>query len=403
MFCSNCGAKLRDGVQFCSSCGKKIADKPGNPAAGALGQPPLMRPQGQVPPQGQGMPPQRNGAPLQGQGMPPQRNGVPLQGQGMPPRRNGVPLQGQGVSPQINSAPSQGQAVQFQNQAAFEQNQMKREQAAAAAEAWDNAEISSDRDERPGRSWVMAAVIFILVLCGAGAGVLFYFISGIGEADPLKDSSGYESMESEGDKVPGEENTKEDVEAESLSGAGEGETSAAETTAAADTTAALEPVTFTVNRISQVNLSGKVRAVMLRDTAVASSYIVQSDATIDNSAWSAFDGDNVTSWQEGVEGDGRGEYVGVSFDREYQVEAVTFVLGNHRRDDLYIRNNVPRTLAINLDGQVFEVTFPKEMLEQVVVFSRPVPASSIRVTIQDVYPGTEYTDTVIAEIGVYGQ
>ena len=349
MFCSNCGAKLRDGAQFCSGCGKKIAVKPGASAAGTSG-PSMIRPQ--------------------------------------------------------------GQAVPHQNPIVSGQDQSRKEQAAAVAGTWADSAGSSEKENKSGRSWVMALVLLILVLCGAGAGVLFYYISGIGESDPLKNSSGYESMEPEDEEMQGKESSEgEDEAGENSRSAEEGENAAsaaksaesAENTGAAETMAAAEPATFTVKRISQVNLSGKIRAGMLRDTAVASSYIVQTDSQIDNSAWSAFDGDNVTSWQEGVEGNGNGEYIGISFDREYQVEAITFLLGNHRRDDLYIRNNVPKTLTINLDGQLFEVTFPKEMLEQVVEFSKPVPASSIRVTIQDVYPGTEYTDTVIAEIEVYGQ
>lgn len=188
MFCSKCGAKLRDGAQFCSSCGKKIAGQPGNSISGTLG-PPSMKPQEHIPPQGQGAPLQRNAPP---------------------------------------------QAVQSQNQAAFEQNQMKREQAAAAAETWDNPAISSDRGKKSGHSWVMAAAVFILILCGAGAGVLFYFISGIGEPDPLKDSSGYESMEPEDENMPGEETTKQGEEADSSSDIKGEETTAAETAAAAD-------------------------------------------------------------------------------------------------------------------------------------------------------------------------
>ena len=43
------------------------------------------------------------------------------------------------------------------------------------------------------------------------------------------------------------------------------------------------------------------------------------------------------------------------------------------------------------------------MVEFAVVLSRPVAASSIRVTVDDVYYGTEYEDATIAEIGVYGR
>ena len=142
---------------------------------------------------------------------------------------------------------------------------------------------------------------------------------------------------------------------------------------------------------------------MVKATAVDSSHVVQRGTTIDNSAWSAFDGQATTSWQEGAAGHGIGEYVGISFDREYQVQVVTFRLGNHRSDSWYVKNDVPKVLSINLGGQVFSVTFPREMVEFAVVLSRPVAASSIRVTVDDVYYGTEYEDATIAEIGVYGR
>ena len=193
-----------------------------------------------------------------------------------------------------------------QNPIVSGQDQSRKEQAAAVAGTWADSAGSSEKENKSGRSWVMALVLLILVLCGAGAGVLFYYISGIGESDPLKNSSGYESMEPEDEEMQGKESSEgEDEAGENSRSAEEGENAAsaaksaesAENTGAAETMAAAEPATFTVKRISQVNLSGKIRAGMLRDTAVASSYIVQTDSQIDNSAWSAFDGDNVTSWQ----------------------------------------------------------------------------------------------------------
>lgn len=163
-----------------------------------------------------------------------------------------------------------------------------------------------------------------------------------------------------------------------------------------------ETVTATVQYAAQTSLDGMVRAGVLMNTAYESSHVVQEDSDIDNSGWSAFDGQSVTSWQEGVDGDGIGEYVGISFDREYQVEVITLLLGNHRSDSWYVKNNTPKTLTINLSGQVFQVTFPKEKTEFAVVLSSPVAASDIRLTIDSVYSGTEYTDTIIAEVGVYG-
>lgn len=350
MFCSNCGAKLKDGTQFCTSCGKKVMSIPSGPAETKPGQQPVIKPQGQA----------------------------------APPKSHAV-------------------SSQVQSQTPPDQNQGRREQAAAMAGTWDHESASPAKNKKGERFFVSAAVILILILSGVGAGILFYKISGIGDSDSSKNTVEYGTTSLQEEEQP-EEKIPDDETGEPKESESGGEDREEETTApAVETTAEAEPATCTVKRISQVNLSGKVRAGVLRDTVEASSYLVQSDKAIDNSGWSAFDGDSVTSWQEGVEGNGIGEYIGIRFDREYQVEAITLLLGNHRSDDLYVRNNVPKTLIINLDGQVFQVTFPKEKLEQVVEFSRPVPASSIRLTVQDVYPGTEYTDTIIAEVGVYGQ
>lgn len=173
-------------------------------------------------------------------------------------------------------------------------------------------------------------------------------------------------------------------------------------TTAKETTPVEQPVTVSVKHLNQVNLAGKTRVTMLSHTAYDSSHLVQTDKTIDNSAWSAFDGQSVTSWQDGVEGDGIGEYIGISFDGEYQVQVITLLVGNHRSDSWFAKNNVPKSLYINLGGQVFEVSLPKEKTEFAVVLSRPVAASDIRITVDAVYKGTEYSDTVIAEVGVYG-
>ncbi len=217
-----------------------------------------------------------------------------------------------------------------------------------------------------------------------------------------------EDEEREGDRDREEEGlstTAAATEAEAL--ATEAATTAAQamTTAAATTAAPMtnEPVTVSLQYSAQTSFSGLIRAGVVKATAVDSSHVVQRGTTIDNSAWSAFDGQATTSWQEGAAGHGIGEYVGISFDREYQVQVVTFRLGNHRSDSWYVKNDVPKVLSINLGGQVFSVTFPREMVEFAVVLSRPVAASSIRVTVDDVYYGTEYEDATIAEIGVYGR
>ena len=278
---------------------------------------------------------------------------------------------------------------------------------------------------------VFLIILLVLVIAGVGMGILYYMnekkeaelLESVraefqeGNEDDEEDEDRRrkkdeedddEDEEREGDRDREEEGlstTAAATEAEAL--ATEAATTAAQamTTAAATTAAPMtnEPVTVSLQYSAQTSFSGLIRAGVVKATAVDSSHVVQRGTTIDNSAWSAFDGQATTSWQEGAAGHGIGEYVGISFDREYQVQVVTFRLGNHRSDSWYVKNDVPKVLSINLGGQVFSVTFPREMVEFAVVLSRPVAASSIRVTVDDVYYGTEYEDATIAEIGVYGR
>ncbi len=278
---------------------------------------------------------------------------------------------------------------------------------------------------------VFLIILLVLVIAGVGMGILYYMnekkeaelLESVraefqeGNEDDEEDEDRRrkkdeedddEDEEREGDRDREEEGlstTAAATEAEAL--ATEAATTAAQamTTAAATTAAPMtnEPVTVSLQYSAQTSFSGLIRAGVVKATAVDSSHVVQRGTTIDNSAWSAFDGQATTSWQEGAAGHGIGEYVGISFDREYQVQVMTFRLGNHRSDSWYVKNDVPKVLSINLGGQVFSVTFPREMVEFAVVLSRPVAASSIRVTVDDVYYGTEYEDATIAEIGVYGR
>ncbi len=287
--------------------------------------------------------------------------------------------------------------------------------------------------KKKSRTWLiilLSAVLLLLIAC-VGGGILYYLNEKNNEAmlesihSEYRDHEDEEGEDGEGKREEtweAEEETLEEEteEPQNAAAATAGATTAAAATAEATTAAAFateaatmpeteavtmpaeETVTVSIQYGSQTSLAGMVKANVQKSTAYDSSHVVQRDSTIDNSAWSAFDGQTTTSWQEGAQGDGVGEYVGISFDREYQVQVITLLLGNHRSDSWYVKNNTPKTLAINLGGQVFLASFPKEKTEFAVVLSRPVAASNIKLTIEEVYKGTEYEDSIIAEVGVYG-
>ncbi|MDO5418206.1 MAG: hypothetical protein Q4F29_13475 [Lachnospiraceae bacterium] len=277
--------------------------------------------------------------------------------------------------------------------------------------------------------------LFLLLAAAAGGGALYYYnkkndevlLESIRaeyredgedeEAEPEgEEPEGEEADEGkadEGEAEDGEAGTKEDeaerpaasetlaTEAATMPEAWPAAVTTAGATTAANAAATApdssEPV---VLYASQVDFSNYRKAAVLKNTVSESSHVTQN-SNIDYTGWSAFDGQITTSWQEGAAGDGAGEYVQAAFDREYQVQMVTVRLGNHRSDSWYQKNNTPKSLIIELGSQRFSVDFPQEKEEFAVLLPQPAEASDIRVTVGEVYPGTEYDDATIAEIGVY--
>ena len=175
------------------------------------------------------------------------------------------------------------------------------------------------------------------------------------------------------------------------------------TEAAEETEALAETAAPTINLLSgsSPDLTGLTKLNILQSNTTQSSNAEMVNANHIYYAWSAFDGLPETSWLEGRSDDGIGESITAGFGASYPIKALTLRLGNHRSQDWYIKNNRPKKLRITMGGQVFEANFSDEMKEHVVVFSSPVWADSMNLMVEEVYSGTTYHDTAIAEVGVY--
>ena len=64
---------------------------------------------------------------------------------------------------------------------------------------------------------------------------------------------------------------------------------------------------------------------------------------------------------------------------------------------------MPKVLDIELGGELYTIEFPYNRQEYWVSFSSPITASDITITVREVYEGSQYDDTCIAEIMVYGE
>lgn len=136
------------------------------------------------------------------------------------------------------------------------------------------------------------------------------------------------------------------------------------------------------------------------EEASASSVIVQEGT--DNSAIKAADGSERTSWQEGVDGDGVGESLTLTLAKSYKVKYLSLQLGNWNSDEYYEGNNRPKELEITVGDVTQTVTFPDGKTEYWLELSGETTASEIEFVIQSVYSGSQWDDTCIAEIGIYG-
>lgn len=132
-----------------------------------------------------------------------------------------------------------------------------------------------------------------------------------------------------------------------------------------------------------------------------SSVVVQS-GNHDNTALATVDGKLETSWQEGADGDGTGEWVRYNLGSTRTVQYLRLHLGNWRGSNWYSENNVPKELEIEINGQTWQLEFPYGQEPCVVAWSAPVETDYVVLRIASVYEGSVYDDTCIAEVQIIG-
>lgn len=142
------------------------------------------------------------------------------------------------------------------------------------------------------------------------------------------------------------------------------------------------------------------KIVKVSSTGETSSIVQEG---YNNKAEVAVDGQEVTSWQEGVAGDGIGEGVWFNLDKNYEIKYLSFKLGNWRDQKNYDENNRPSKLRIRIGDFSTSIEFPNSKEEFYVELSEAYSASVVDVHIEAVYEGTRWDDTCIAEIGIYGK
>ena len=134
-------------------------------------------------------------------------------------------------------------------------------------------------------------------------------------------------------------------------------------------------------------------------SATASSELQYNDTIY--WAINVIDGDITTSWQEGVEGDGIGEYLITYFEREQDIDLIRLRLG---RASNYGNNGRPKALRFDFSDNSYAIYEFADINQDVYLKTeKPVHTNYIKLTILDAFKGAEYADTCITEVSAYQQ
>jgi hypothetical protein len=114
-----------------------------------------------------------------------------------------------------------------------------------------------------------------------------------------------------------------------------------------------------------------------------------------------FSGPQGVAWVEGRAGQGVGEWITIEFDGMRMVRTITLRNGYQKDDDIYRKNGrVRRLLLQTSQGASIPLTLQDRSGVQIVNLDTPVQARWLKFTIDDVYPGSRYTDTALSKLTV---
>lgn len=148
---------------------------------------------------------------------------------------------------------------------------------------------------------------------------------------------------------------------------------------------------------------------------------VSADSELQSSRYSyapenVLDNDTDISWVEGEEGPGEGSTLRLSLsstigggkvEGAYEIEAVGMINGYAATEELYRANNRVKTAELNWthplpvkqdSRAIWHLKYSSAL--QYYRFPEPVYAGEISITLQEVFPGSRYDDTCVAEVVV---
>ena len=143
-------------------------------------------------------------------------------------------------------------------------------------------------------------------------------------------------------------------------------------------------------------------SVRMQDVSLVEASSELSERGMTHSADRICDGSLNDAWVEGASGQGIGENVRFTFDDVYCFSGMRINAGYQKTEDLYYKNSRPKKIKLTFsDGRSKSFKLKDYYGMQQVDFDEPIESDSVRVTIESVYKGKKYKDTVISEIEWY--
>lgn len=162
-----------------------------------------------------------------------------------------------------------------------------------------------------------------------------------------------------------------------------------------DVLAESDKIQYEVSSVLQTSFS-------MSNVTYVSSTSSLSEYNMTHSPERVIDGDLSTAWVEGADGQGTGEAITLYFDKQYLIRGADISAGYQKSSSLYDKNSRPEKVRISFGNEFSEVYTLQDINgEQEIVFYEPVITDHITFTIESVYAGSRYEDTVISEISVY--
>lgn len=162
-----------------------------------------------------------------------------------------------------------------------------------------------------------------------------------------------------------------------------------------------------VDRLEVLSVAAPEPRLLSPFAEVSASSHLPADRYGTYGPFAAIDGSEETAWVEGVPGPGVGEWIQLTFPGAIELHALGFDVGFDKNADLFAKNNrIKKVTLVFSNGEQTSIEFEDTRgMQEFAMVRAPGPnveTTSVKVIIDEVYPGDRYDDTCLAEIEVWG-